>query len=73
MYRYMDWNTTGSVLGPLLFSIFNNDRVLIEMELDICNLADDALIYACNTSIEVVIIRLQSDLHRMLQWLPTTA
>ena len=50
----------GSVLGPLLF--------LKEMESDICNLAADTTIYACDTSIEAVIIRLESDIHRMLQW-----
>ena len=38
------------------------------MESDICNFADDTTIYACDTSIEAVIIRLESDLHRMLQW-----
>ena len=58
----------GSVLGPLLFNIFINDLFLIEMESDVCNFADDTTIYACDTSIEAVIIRLESDLHRMLQW-----
>ena len=33
-----------------------------------CNFADDTTIYACDTSIEVVTIRLESYLHRMLQW-----
>ena len=35
---------------------------------NICNCADDTKIYACDTSTEAVIIRLESDLHRMLQW-----
>ena len=39
------------------------------MESDICNFADDTTIYACDTSIEAVIIRLESNLHRMLRWL----
>ena len=38
------------------------------MEWDMCNFADDTTMYACDTSIEAVIIRLESDLHRMLQW-----
>ena len=38
------------------------------MESDVCNFADDTTIYACDTSIEAVIIRLESDPHRMLQW-----
>ena len=59
----------GSVLGPLLSNIFTNDLFLIEMESDVCNFADDTTIYACDTSIEAVILRLESDQHRMLQWL----
>ena len=57
----------GSVLGPLLFNIVINNRFLFEMESDICNSADDTTTYACDTSIEAVIIRLESDLHKMLQ------
>ena len=38
------------------------------MESDIYNFADDTTIYAFDTSIETVIIRLESDLQRMLQW-----
>ena len=56
-----------SILGPLLFSIFINNLFLIEMELDICNFADNTKIYECDTSIEAVIIKLESDLHRLLQ------
>ena len=38
------------------------------MESDVCNFADDTTIYACDTSIEAVIMRLESGLHKMLQW-----
>ena len=58
----------GSVLGPLLFIMFTHDLFLIEMESDICNYADDTTIDACGTTIEAFIIRLESDLHRMLEW-----
>ena len=58
----------GSVLGTLLFDIFIKSLFLIEMESDICNLADDTTIYPSDSSIEAVIIRLESYLHRMLQW-----
>ena len=53
----------------MLFNIPINDLFLIEMESDICNFADDTSIYACDTSIEAAIIKLESDLHGMLQWL----
>ena len=51
----------GSVLGSLLFNIIINDLFFIEMESEICNFADDATIYACDTSIEAVMIRLEGD------------
>ena len=57
----------GSVPGPLLFNIFINDLFLIEVESDIYNFTDDTTMYACDTSIETVIIILGSDLHRILQ------
>ena len=52
----------------MLFKIFINYLVLIEMGSDICNFADDTTICACDTSIEAVITRLESDQHMMLQW-----
>ena len=58
----------GSVLGPLLFNIFINDLFLIEMESEICNFADDTTIYACDTSIEAVMIRSEGDVLRLLKW-----
>ena len=57
-----------SVLGPLLFNIFINDLFLIEMESEIYNFTDDTIINACNEFIEAGMIRLESSLHRMLQW-----
>ena len=38
------------------------------MESEICNFADDTTIYACDTSIEAVMIRLEGDVHRLMQW-----
>ena len=58
----------GSVLGPLLFNIFINYLFFIEMESEICSFADDTTIYACDTSIEAVMIRLEGDVNRLMKW-----
>ena len=38
------------------------------MKSEICNIADDTAIYACDTSVEAVLIRLDGDIHRLMQW-----
>ena len=58
----------GFVFGQLLFNTFINDLFFIEMKSEICSFADDTTIYAHDTSIEVVMIRLEGDLHRLMQW-----
>ena len=40
----------------------------MELESEICNFADDTTIYACDTSVDVVIIKLEGDLQRLMQW-----
>ena len=57
-----------SVLGHLLFNIFINDLFFIEKESEICNFADDTTFYACETSIEAVMIRLEGDVYRLMKW-----
>ena len=38
------------------------------MESKICNFADDATIYACDTSIDAVTMKLKDDLQKLLDW-----
>ena len=51
----------GSVLGPLLFSIFINDIFMIIEQSDICNFADDNTLYSCGKSLTDIKENLVSD------------
>ena len=56
----------GSVLGPLLFNIFINDLFMFNPEL--CNFADDNTVYACEESLDKVVIKLEHDIQQALLW-----
>ena len=58
----------GSILGPLLFNIFINDLFLFILETELCNFADDNTLYACDTNIDSVFIRLKNDCSRIIKW-----
>ena len=58
----------GSILGPILFNIFINDLLFSNLKSDICNFADDNTLYACDSSIDNVLLRLNSDIPRVMDW-----
>ena len=58
----------GSILGPILFNIFINDLLFSNLESDICNFADDNTLYARDSSIDNVLLRLNSDIPRVMDW-----
>ena len=58
----------GSILGPLLFNIFLNDIFLFIQESEICNFADDNTLFACDSTLDKVIIKLKADLIRLDKW-----
>ena len=57
------------MLSPLLFNILINDMFYLDLEFEICNFVDDTTIYACSKSINTVILKLEYDLQKILDWL----
>ena len=58
----------GSILGPILFNIFLNDLFCFVQETEICNFADDNTLYACDSTLERVISRLENDISKVNSW-----
>ena len=68
------WTTTkigvpqGSVLRPLLLNIFINDMFYLVGEAEIWNYADETTIYACDTTIELFIDKLEKHSFEVASW-----
>ena len=58
----------GSVLGPLLFSIFVNDLFYADIESTICNYADDNQLVNESNSVDTLKVSLGKDAHRAISW-----
>ena len=69
-----DWATInrgipqGSVLGPLLFSIFLNDLFYLPLNSALVNYADDNHLCNSNKNLDVLQKELESDCARAVQW-----
>ena len=59
----------GSILGPLLFNIFINDLLFVIEKSDICNFADDNILYSCGVNLKTVLEDLKHDASKLLYWL----
>ena len=58
----------GSVLGPLLFTVFVNDIFLFVRCTNICNYADDTTIFACHPTLETILRQLETDGTLVAKW-----
>ena len=58
----------GSILGPLFINIYLNDLFFIELKSDLCNFPDDNTIYACDTSSDALVAKLESSAEAVIKW-----
>ena len=56
------------VLGPLLFNICINDLSFIIKQTNVCNYADDTTLYACNKSLNEILLSLEHDSMLAVRW-----
>ena len=60
--------TQGSILGPLLINLFKNDFIFFIQETEVCNFADDTIIYSCSPNYEEATQKLSNETHFILNW-----
>ena len=58
----------GSVLGPLFFNIYLNDMFYEFSNTNVCNLADDTTLYACDINLPTLLSNLEYDTMSAIVW-----
>ena len=59
----------GSILGPLLFSIYVNDLPHAVVSSDVYQYADNTLMFYCNSNLPALEKKLQDDIDSIVHWL----
>ena len=56
------------MLGPLLLNIHINDWFFFITETDLCNYADDTILYAADMSLDNMMNRLEYEIETSVRW-----
>ena len=59
----------GSILGLILLHVFISDFLLFIKETDICNFADDTVLYPCGKELDTIVFNLEIETNTVIQWL----
>ena len=58
----------GSVLGPMVFTIYTKDMLFAIIEIDICNFADGTTPYLCDSNLKSVLQKLEHNSELAIAW-----
>ena len=58
----------GSVLGPNFFNIYINDLFYLFTNTNVCNIADDTTVYACDVDLVTLLSNLENDTMSAIIW-----
>ena len=58
----------GSVLGPNFFNIYINDLFYLFTNTNVCNIADDTTLYACDVDLHTLLSNLENDTMSAIIW-----
>ena len=53
------WVLQGSLLAPILFSIYLNDLFFLLNDIGICNFADNTTVYMCDVNLKSIVRKLE--------------
>ena len=55
-------------MGPILFNVFISDLFFLVEENEVCNYADDTIIYACCNNLGHIVSSLEADAQQLSKW-----
>ena len=58
----------GSVNGPKWFNYYINDMFFLFVYTSVCNMADDTTPFACDSSLDTLIKKLENDVTNVIEW-----